>query len=196
MIYHLKNKIVRLGHSLPFVIFFTVVLVPCDSEVCTLKIPKQSKFKISSTSQCRFSLENNRKYFDLSYYKATNQGFENLIREGIDIAESNGDFYLPMELIDDANYSVTPISINPLRRLLPSSKFLESNSLIYAISLPKQQFKHATSFSIKLNCIEIAGGDDTTSFTTRYCTPLSKNSDRELIAYRKFIGAITIQGTR
>ena len=34
------------------------------------------------------------------------------------------------------------------------------------------------------------------SFTTRYCTPLTKNSDRELIAYQKFIEAIEIKGTR
>ncbi|MDB5879300.1 MAG: hypothetical protein JWQ41_2714 [Variovorax sp.] len=195
MIHHLKNKMIRLGQSLPFIIFFAAVLMPCNSEACTLKIPRQSKFKISSTDQCRFSIENNKKYFDLAYYKATNQGFDNLIREGIDITASNGDFYLPMDFIDDANYSVTPIFINPLRRLLPNSKFLESNSLVYAISLPKQNFKHAASFSLKLNCIEIAGGDEKTSFTTRYCTPLSKNSDRELIAYRKFIEAIAIQNT-
>ena len=109
MIYHLKNKIVRLNHLLPFIIFFEV-LIPCSSEACTLKIPRQSKFKISSTGQCRFSIENNKKYFDLAYYKATNQGFDNLIREGVDIAASNGDLYLPMEFIQDANYGIEQLS--------------------------------------------------------------------------------------
>lgn len=98
--------------------------MPLDSESCALKISNQSEFKISFTGQCRFSIENNKKYFNLSYYKATNKGFENLVRESIDIVESNGGLYLPMEFIDDANYSITPISINPLRRPLHNTRLL------------------------------------------------------------------------
>ena len=186
----------QLSSSILLFISFASIFIPIDSKACTLEIQKQSDFKILFTGHCQFSIINNKKYFDISHYKATNQAFDNIVREGIDIAEANGHLYLPMEFIDDANYSVTPISISPLRRFLPGSRFLESRSLINATSVPKRQFKNAILFSMKLSCIEIAGGDDMNSFTTRYCTPLTKNSDRELIAYQKFIEAIEIKGTR
>lgn len=195
MIYHLKNKIVRLNHLLPFIIFF-VTLIPCSSEACTLKIPRQSKFKISSTGQCRFSIENNKKYFDLAYYKATNQGFDNLIREGIDITASNGDLYLPMEFIQDANYGIEQLSPRIMKNSSSYPLRLESASMIYVMSIPKKQFTGAQTFSLKLKCLEAAGGGERTSFTTRYCLPLSKKTDRELTAYKKFIARVTIQQDR
>lgn len=187
----MRNRIIGAASSVLFLFF-----ISSDSNACTLKIPKQREFNISSTGKCRFSPMEKNNYFYLSYYKATTQGFDELVAEGTDIARSDDGLYLPMEFFQDANYGVEQLSPRALKRVFSYPIRLESISFIYVMSMPKKQFTGAQKFSLKLKCLEAAGGDEKTSFTTRYCTPMSKKADRELIAYRNFVARITIKKDR
>lgn len=177
-------------------IMLFLLFLPVNAEACTLNIPLQSRFKISSIEHCRFSPMKKNNYFDLSYYKAATQGFDELVAEGIDIAKTEGGLYLPMEFIQDANYGIEQLSPRTMKNSSSYPLRLESTSMIYVMSMPKKQFTGAQTFSLKLKCLEAAGGDEKTSFTTRYCLPLSKKTDRELTAYKKFIARVTIQQDR
>ena len=168
-------------------------VVSTDTDACTLSIPSQNKFKIRLLDKCHISVRGKNNYFALSYFKATNMRLSDLIKEGVDIATSENELYLPIESVDDANYTVKPLSSHPLRKRLPDSPFLESRSTVYVISMPKKRTVHSKPFSLDLECLEAAGGTDATSFTTRYCTPHSNDSNRELDMYRKFISDIKIR---
>ena len=173
-----------------------LLFLPVKAKACTLKIPLQNRFETSSIKLCRFSPIKKNNYFDLSYYKATTKGFDELVAEGVDIAKSDEGLYLPMEFIQDANYGIEQLSPRTMKNTSSYPVRLESTSLIYVMSMPKKQFKGAQTFSLKLKCLEAAGGDNKTSFTTRYCIPPSKKTDRKLTAYRNFVEQITIQQDR
>ena len=180
----------NIGTALLIIFLF---FIPSESKACTLKIPAQSIFNILSTGHCRFSPMRRNNYFDLSYYKATAQGFDELVAEGTDIARSDDGLYLPMEFFQDANYGVEQLSPRALKGSSSYPIRLESTSLIYVMSMPKKQFTGAQKFSLKLKCLEAAGGDEKSSFTTRYCVPLSNKADGKLLAYRNFVARVTIQ---
>jgi len=171
-------------------IFFFSLL---SAEACSLKIPEQIYFQISPAKSCFFNIRNRTNYLALSYYKANGTSLSDLFNGGEEITESDGDFYVPYDVIDDANHQLTITSQTPLRKVNISPEIWKSTSIVHASALPKKQFKAAGSFSLTLKCIELVGGDLHQSFTTRYCRPMNHAADRDLDRYKALIQKIEIR---